>query len=80
MRGKLTEEIIELKRGELNERRRERIDFVDGLVMAYGLAPPEYKEMLRRDLDKKCLGKDKEYSAVVKHYIQFLERRGVFDN
>lgn len=50
MRALATDAILKLSRGELVERRRERMMFLDGLVRAYVQADDRYKALLLRDL------------------------------
>jgi uncharacterized protein (TIGR02646 family) len=77
LRGKMTESVIKLTRSELLERRRERMDFVDGLVRAYTLAPPEFQTMLLRDLYENHLADVDEYAGVSAAYIEHLQSKGV---
>ncbi len=76
LRGAETDDVIKISRSELLERRRERMDFLDGLVRAYNLAEDRYKPLLLRNLHKKHLGRDNEYSAVANAYIIYLENIG----
>jgi uncharacterized protein (TIGR02646 family) len=50
LRGKATDAVIKLSRPELLERRRERMAFIDGLIRAYSLADPKFKDILLQDL------------------------------
>ena len=77
LRGKMTEIVIKLTRPELLERRRERMDFIDGLVRAYTLAPPEFQAMLLRDLWENHLTDADEYAGVSAAYVAHLQSQGV---
>ena len=77
MRGYSTEEVLKLSRGDLLERRRERMTFIDGLVTAYSLAEPHFKPMLLRVLLDNHLKDEDEFSAVTKAYISHLRSDGV---
>lgn len=76
MRGYATEQVLKLTRGELLERRRERMNFIDGLVTAYTLAEPEFKPVLLKILYDNHLKDDDEYSGVVGAYIAHLKLLG----
>lgn len=77
LRGKATENILKLARNDLLERRRERMDFIDGLVRAYTLAPPEFQPMLLQDLYENHVNDDDEYVGVTKAYVELLKSRGM---
>ena len=76
-RGYITEDRIKLTRGALMERRRERLDFLDGLVRAYLSALPELKPILLRDLCNNHLGPGSEFSSTCNAYINDLRSKGV---
>ena len=76
MRGLATELVIKLTRGELLERRRERMNFIDGLVTAYVLADPQYKPLLLQSLYENHLKDEDEYSGVTEAYIKHLKSIG----
>jgi hypothetical protein len=76
MRGYATEQVIKLTRGELLERRRERMNFIGGLVTAYALADPEFKPMLLQSLYANHLKPDDEYAGVTGAYIEHLKSIG----
>jgi uncharacterized protein (TIGR02646 family) len=75
-RARLTDQRIKLSRLELVERRRERMDFIDGLVAAISLAKDEFRDILVEDLVTRHLGDDKEYAAVATAYVELLQQRG----
>lgn len=76
MRGYKTNYIIKLSRSELLEHRRERMDFLDGLVRAYQNADAQYKELLLSDLYMNHLKESDEYSASSNAYIEYLKQIG----
>lgn len=77
MRAFETEKVIKLSRGELLERRRERMDFLDGLIRAYKSADAKYKPILLDDLKNNHLGDTSEYAASSAAYIDHLHSIGV---
>jgi uncharacterized protein (TIGR02646 family) len=76
LRGFATDAVIKLGRGELLEKRRERMEFLDGLVRAYSLADERYKELLLKDLYDNHLKDSHEYSASSNAYIVHLRSIG----
>lgn len=77
MRGFATEALMKLSRGDLLEKRRERMTFLDGLVRAYTLAEQKHKRLLLDDLYANHLTEESEYSASSKAYVELLKTRGV---
>lgn len=77
MRGLATEDVLKLTRTELLERRRERMDFIDGLVRAYHQADQAYKPLLLRDLTQRHLRDDNEYAGVTQAYAEHLRSKGL---
>ena len=77
MRGKATEAVVKLTRPELLERRRERMQFIDGLVGVYNLADPAYRPMLLQDLYDNHLQDSNEYVGVTSAYVEHLRSIGV---
>jgi len=76
LRAHKTEEVIKLNRNELVEKRREKIADVHNYLTAYAQATNEYKPFVLRQLKIQCTGKDKEYSAYIKSYIDQIIERG----
>jgi len=76
-KGIKTFDVIDLGRGELIEKRRERLDFINGLIGAYLGADDEVKEILLADLYKRSVRSDCEYSAFAAHYLNLLVNKGV---
>jgi uncharacterized protein (TIGR02646 family) len=76
LRGYATEQVLKLTRGELLERRRERMAFIDGMVMAYTLAEPAYKSVVLATLYDNHLKDDDEYAGIVGAYIEHLQSLG----
>jgi uncharacterized protein (TIGR02646 family) len=76
MRGFATEAVLKLSRGELLEKRRERMAFLDGLVRAYSLADERYKPILLNDLQTNHLKAEAEYAASSNAYIEHLKSIG----
>ncbi len=68
---------IDLGRSALVERRRERIEFLDGLVGNYVNADVSVKDILLKDLRKKTTMKYCEYSTFCVEYLETLVRRGI---
>lgn len=77
LRAMATEAKIKLLRLELMERRRERMEFLDGLVRAYCLADAPFKPILLDDLVNNHLSENNEYAASSRAYIKFLRDQGV---
>ncbi len=77
LRGFKTNEVLKLSRGALIEKRRERIDFLNGLVRAYSLAPDEFKSVLLNDIFSNHVTEDKEYFAASKSYLEVLKSKGI---
>lgn len=77
LRGFATEAVIRLTRGELLEKRRERMTFLDGLVRAYALADDQYKPMLLKDLYENHLKDSNEYVAASRAYVEHLKTLGL---
>ena len=77
LRAIKTEEILDLNRGELVERRREQIAKLHEFITAYAQANDPYKPMVARQIRKQCSGSDKEYSAFLTKYISEMIERGV---
>jgi uncharacterized protein (TIGR02646 family) len=73
-KGLLTDEELKLSRGPLLERRKERMDFIDGLMRGYFDAPAQTKPLLLNNIYQRCCSDDSEYSAAAKAYID-----GVFE-
>lgn len=69
-KGLLTEEQLGLSRGPLLERRKERMDFIDGLIRGYCDAPAHVKPILLKNLHKRCCTDRSEYSATATTYIK----------
>lgn len=69
VKGLLTEEELGLSRGPLLERRKERMDFIDGLIRGYCDATAIVKPILRNNIYKRCCADDSEYSAMAKTYV-----------
>jgi len=80
MRAIQTDQVIKISRNELVERRKEKLDFLDGLITAYINAEERYKNMLYRNIVQLCVGKDKEYSATLAVYLQIFLDRGIITN
>lgn len=76
-RGELTDTEIKISRDALTERRRERMDFIDGMVSAYSTAEPRYKAMLLNKLLAKHVQPDNEFYANTHAYINDLRSRGI---
>ncbi|WP_071675548.1 HNH endonuclease [Nioella nitratireducens] len=76
VRGSNTENILELNRADLRERRREKIDELHQYVTAYAQAEDDYKPLVSRQIRKQCVGADKEYSAFLEQYISEMITRG----
>lgn len=76
MRGLATEQVIKLTRNALVERRRERMNFIDGLVRAVALAAPEYKDLLIQDLNDNHLKTSDEFYAASHAYVTHLKSIG----
>lgn len=76
LKGYATEQVLKLTRGQLIERRRERMNFIDGMVMAYTLADPEYKSVILQTLYDNHLKEDDEYAGIVAAYIEHLQSLG----
>lgn len=76
-RGYITDDIIKLSRNELVERRRERMEFIDGLIMAWSNAQPALKDVLLKNLYEKHLQPSDEYVASSLAYIAHLRSAGV---
>ena len=69
LRGKITKCILDLNRGDLIERRKERIESVERLYnLWYEQNDSSIKKILAGELRKECLP-DKEYSAFVRHFL-----------
>lgn len=77
LRGFATDQVLKLSRGELLEKRRERMTFLDGLVRAYSLANDLYKPLLLNDLETNHLNAEAEYAASSSAYINHLKAIGV---
>ncbi|QNQ10743.1 retron system putative HNH endonuclease [Sphingomonas alpina] len=77
LRAKATEVIIKLNRGELMERRRERMQFLEGLVCAYVGAADAFKPMLLKDLEENHLKESDEYYTTSKTYIDVMREKGI---
>ena len=68
-RGFVTEETLKLNRSELIERRMERLQHIEMLLYSWSNeANPTIKKILSDELKEEC-APDKEYSAVVKHFL-----------
>jgi len=76
-RAFVTNSILKLSRGELVERRRERMDFIDGLLRNYANSEPKYKSILLDDLMNNHLKDSDEYSASCNAYIGRLRNDGI---
>jgi len=76
-RAYVTNSILKLSRGELVERRRERMEFIDGLLRNYANSDPKYKSMLLDDLMINHLKDSDEYSASCNAYIGRLRNDGI---
>lgn len=77
LRGFATEALLKLTRGDLLEKRRERMMFLDGLVRAYSLADDQYKLLILNDLKDNHLNSTTEYAASSNSYISYLIKIGV---
>lgn len=77
LRALATEEVIKFTRGDLLEKRRERMTFLDGLVRAYALADNAYKPLLLRDLVNNHLRDQDEYVASSRAYVAHLRDKGI---
>ena len=77
MRAIATESILKLSRSELLEKRRERLKFIDGLVIAYSCAKPEFKHVILNDLINNHLQVSNEYCASSEQYIRILREKGI---
>ncbi len=71
-RGIITDSEIKISRLELVEKRRERMEFIDGLVTGYLNAPNELKPILLQDIYDKCTSPKREFTAVGTHYLSKL--------
>ena len=77
LRAMATEAVIKLNRGELLERRRERMQFLEGLVRAYIGASDAFKPMLLKDLEDNHLKESDEYYMTSKTYVDFMRQKGI---
>jgi hypothetical protein len=77
MRALETEDVIKLSRNDLLERRRERMDFLDGLIGAWANAAPEHKALLLRNIHNRHLKDSDEYAGSSKAYIEHLKTKGI---
>lgn len=77
LRALATEQVIKLTRGELLERRRERMAFLDGMVRSYALADATFKPIILKDLEDNHLKDDNEYYTSSMSYISDLRARGI---
>lgn len=75
-RAMITEQVINLSRNELIERRRERMQFLDGIVSAYSFAAETVKPVILINL-RQHLASDREYVSTSRAYIEDLKRHGV---
>ncbi len=80
LRGINTEQILDLNRGELRERRREKIDQLHEYVTTYAQASDGYKPLVARQIKRHCVGDDKEYSAFLREYISEMIARTTLPN
>ena len=76
IRGSNTENILDLNRSELRERRREKIEELHQYVTAYAQSEEDYKPLVARQIRRQCVGADKEYSAFLEQYISEMIVRG----
>jgi uncharacterized protein (TIGR02646 family) len=74
----ITESIIKLARSELVECRKERMEFIDGLLLSYHNAPDDLKPIIKADIIKKSTSEGSEYTGIGREYISFLEHKRVF--
>ena len=79
MRAFETERTLKLTRNELVERRRERLDFLEGLIRAWNLAPQIYKDMLRDDLLQRHMKSDDEFIGICQVRLGRLKESGNID-
>lgn len=79
MKALATEQKLQLNRNYLVERRRERLDFLDGLVRAYHLGADNYKAMLLKQVHKH-IGSDSEYVGSAHSHMKHLQRIGAIPN
>ena len=78
-RGYISDKVIKLSRNELNERRKERLEFITGLVKAICLANnAEEKGFLIEDLYTNHLGPNSEFSATSNSFVAHLRDKSVF--
>lgn len=77
MRALATEQIIKLSRGELLEKRRERMAFLDGMVRSYALADAIFKPVILKDLQDNHLKEEDEYYTASVSYIRSLRDKGI---
>lgn len=76
-KGALTNATIKLSRIELLERRRERLDFIDGLISNYHKSSDAMKPIIHADIIKRATSSENEYCGVGARYIQALQARNV---
>lgn len=72
----ITEAELKLNRGELIERRTERLEALRTMVdNMYTTDDPDLRATLRRDLENNELAKDKEYSAFLGEFYALARRK-----
>lgn len=77
LRALATEQVIKLTRGELLERRRERMTFLDGMVRSYVLADAAFKAVILKDIEDNHLKEDDEYYTSSRSYVTELRAKGI---
>lgn len=70
LRAQYTDQLLELNRAELRERRAEKISQLHDFITAYAQADETYKPLVVRQIKRYCVGADKEYSAFLQAYIE----------
>ena len=69
-KGALAKKILELNRGQLRERREERLEALNNLANRYAQEPDgELKRLLRRELLKE-ISNGKEYAFVARAFLR----------
>jgi uncharacterized protein (TIGR02646 family) len=76
LRAHKTEEQIKLNRNALIEKRREQISEIHDYLTTYAQATVKYRPFVLRQMKKRWIGGDKEYSAFIKSYFDQMIARG----